>query len=159
MGIDKKRKAESDSEGTTPSVEKKSKKKTEQTNANVDPKAFPLADSQLAADLQDLVRQAANYRQLKKGANEAIKALNCGIAQFIILAADTEPLSLVLSLPLICEDKNVPYVFVPSRQALGRACNVSRPVIACAILSGETGNIELKRMVEQRRNEVERLMK
>jgi U4/U6 small nuclear ribonucleoprotein SNU13 len=158
MAGDKKRKASSDSE-SVPSSEKKSKKRSEPSSGNVDPKAFPLADSQLAADLHDLVRQAANYKQLKKGANESIKALNRGIAQFIILAADTEPLSLVLSLPLICEDKNVPYVFLPSRQALGRACNVSRPVISCAILSGETGNMELRRLVDQKRNEIERLMK
>ena len=28
--------------------------------------------------------------------------------------------------PLVCEDKNVPYVFVKSKTALGRACGVSR---------------------------------
>ncbi len=27
--------------------------------------------------------------------------------------------------------QNVPYVFVPSKAALGRACGVSRPVSAC----------------------------
>lgn len=33
-------------------------------------------------------------------------------------------------LPCSLQDKNVPYVFVPSKTALGRACGVSRPVIA-----------------------------
>ncbi len=32
------------------------------------------------------------------------------------MAADTEPLEILLHLPLLCEDKNVPYVFVPSKQ-------------------------------------------
>eukprot|EP00121_Abeoforma_whisleri_P001711 Awhi_evm2s1525 len=50
------------------------------------------------------------------------------------MAADTEPLEILLHLPLVCEDKNVPYVFVPSKQLLGRACGVSRPVISCAVL-------------------------
>ena len=35
------------------------------------------------------------------------------------------------------EDKNVPYVFVKSKTALGRACGVSRPVISCSITSKE----------------------
>jgi U4/U6 small nuclear ribonucleoprotein SNU13 len=153
---EKKRKNHSDSESA--SSEKKSKK-GESTNGNVDPKAFPLADKQLAENLLDLVRQANDYKQLKKGANESIKALNRGIAQFIILAADIEPLSLVLPLPLICEDKNVPYVFVSSKAALGRACNVSRPVIACAILGGETHKSDLDMLVRKRRDEVERLVK
>jgi len=43
--------------------------------------------------------------QLKKGANEATKTLNRGITELIILAADTEPLAILLHLPLLCEDK------------------------------------------------------
>ena len=63
----------------------------------------------------DLLQQAVNYKQLKKGANEMTKCLNCGISEFIVLAADTEPLEILLHLPLLCEDKNVPYVFVASK--------------------------------------------
>jgi ribosomal protein L7Ae-like RNA K-turn-binding protein len=46
-----------------------------------------------------------NYKQLKKGANEATKTLNRGISELIIMAADTEPLEILLHLPLLCEDK------------------------------------------------------
>ncbi|KAF0990509.1 hypothetical protein HZS_3253, partial [Henneguya salminicola] len=99
----------------------------------VNPKAYPLADNQLSIKLMNIVNQAENYKQLRKGANEATKCLNRGIAEFIVLAADAEPIEILLHLPLLCEDKNVPYVFVRSKIALGRACGVSRPVIACAI--------------------------
>jgi hypothetical protein len=37
----------------------------------------------------------------------------------------------------LCEDKNVPYVFLPSKTALGRACGVSRAVIAASITTNE----------------------
>ena len=40
----------------------------------------------------NVVQQAANYKQLKKGANEATKTLNRGTAEFVVLAADAEPL-------------------------------------------------------------------
>lgn len=76
-------------------------------------KAFPLADAELTIALMDLVNQATNYRQTKKGANEATKTLNRGISEVIIMAADAEPIEILLHLPLLCEDKNVPYVFVP----------------------------------------------
>ncbi|KAL8483843.1 hypothetical protein ACS0TY_026508 [Phlomoides rotata] len=36
----------------------------------VNPKAYPLPDAQLTITILDLVQQAANYKQLKKGANE-----------------------------------------------------------------------------------------
>ena len=90
----------------------------------------------------DVVQQAANLRQLKKGANEATKTLNRGISEFIIMAADCEPIEILLHLPLLCEDKNVPYVFVPSRVALGRACGVSRPVIAASITTNDASAIK-----------------
>ena len=35
----------------------------------------------------------------------ATKCLNRGIAEFIVMAADTEPLEILLHLPLLCEDK------------------------------------------------------
>ena len=35
----------------------------------------------------------------------ATKALNRGIAEFIVMAADTEPIEILLHLPLLCEDK------------------------------------------------------
>jgi U4/U6 small nuclear ribonucleoprotein SNU13 len=87
-----------------------------QTTEEVNPKAYPLADAALTTKILNLVQQAANYQQLKKGANEATKTLNRGLAEFIVMAADAEPLEILLHLPLLCEDKNVPYVFVRSKQ-------------------------------------------
>ncbi|KAF3672885.1 NHP2-like protein 1 [Capsicum annuum] len=84
-----------------------------QTTETVNPKAYPLADAQLTTTIMDLVQQAANYKQLKKGANEATKTLNRGIAEFVVMAADTEPLEILLHLPLLAEDKVIlpPFTF------------------------------------------------
>lgn len=120
------------------------------------PKAFPLADAKLTVTILDLIQQSANYKQLKKGANEATKTLNRGISEFIVMSADAEPLEILLHLPLLCEDKNVPYVFVASKQALGRACGVSRPVIACSVLSNEGS--QLKSQIQTLRSNIEQLL-
>lgn len=100
-----------------------------------------MADADLTIALLDLVNQTTNYKQTKKGANEATKTLNRGISEMIIMAGDAEPIEILLHLPLLCEDKNVPYVFVPSKIALGRACGVSRPVIACSITTNESSQL------------------
>lgn len=97
-----------------------------------------------------------NYKQLRKGANEVTKTLNRGIAEFIVMAADTEPIEILLHLPLLCEDKNVPYVFVRSKQALGRACGVSRSVIACSVTVTEGS--QLKPQIQAIHQEIERLL-
>jgi U4/U6 small nuclear ribonucleoprotein SNU13 len=96
----------------------------------------------------------------------------------VILAADTTPLSIVLHIPLISEEKNVPYVvcsppvrkrrsrqkestlthlpqYVPSKVALGRACGVSRSVIAVALTSNEASDLNSK--IRALREKVERL--
>lgn len=41
-----------------------------QAEADVNPKAYPLADAELTVKILDLIQQAVSYRQLKKGANE-----------------------------------------------------------------------------------------
>ncbi|XP_041473882.1 NHP2-like protein 1 [Lytechinus pictus] len=122
----------------------------------VNPKAYPLADAELTKTLLDLVQQAFNYKQLRKGANEATKTLNRGISEFIILAADAEPLEILLHLPLLCEDKNVPYVFVRSKEALGRACGVSRPVISCSVTTNEGS--QLKPQITRMQQAIEKLL-
>ena len=38
--------------------------------SKVNPKAYPLADSKLTVSILELVQQATNFKQLKKGANE-----------------------------------------------------------------------------------------
>jgi len=105
-------------------------------------KAWPLADADLTNSILELAQQACQYKQLKKGANEATKTLNRGVSEFIVLTADTEPLEILLHLPLLCEEKNVPYVFVPSKAALGRACNVSRPVISASVTTSESKELQ-----------------
>ncbi|KAI1112869.1 ribonucleoprotein-associated protein [Nemania sp. NC0429] len=116
--------------------------------------AWPLADPTLTQELLDLTQQAVHLRQSKKGANEVTKALNRGICEIALLAADTAPLQIVSHLPLLCEDKGVPYVFVPSKVALGRACGVSRAVIAACITANEGS--ELAGQVRAIKDKVER---
>jgi len=125
-------------------------------DAEVNPKAYPLADQALTAKILNLVQQATNYKQLRKGANEATKTLNRGQSEFVILAADSEPLEILLHIPLLCEDKNVPYVFVRSKQALGRACGVSRPVIAASVTQNEGSQI--KPQIQTIQQEIEKLL-
>ena len=44
----------------------------------MNPKAYPLAEPQLTQNILDLVQQAANYKQLRKGANEGEAATKDG---------------------------------------------------------------------------------
>ncbi|KAJ5719682.1 hypothetical protein N7493_007260 [Penicillium malachiteum] len=102
--------------------------------------AWPMADECLTQELLDVLQQS-------------MKALNRGLSELIIIAGDTSPIAIVMPLPLICEDKNVPYVFVPSKIALGRACGLNRAIIAASINTSEASDLndriqQLKRKVD-----------
>jgi len=121
----------------------------------VSPKAKPLAKDDLLKEVLDIVQQASNQKQLRKGANEATKTLNRGKSELIVMAGDANPIEILLNLPLLCEDKNVPYVFVPSKVALGRACGVSRAVIACSIVKTEGSPIA--KQIQAVKDKIERI--
>ena len=121
--------------------EKKEKEDEKEDNV-VDERAFPLANKSLQKRIFDVITKASQLKKIKKGANESTKTLNRGISDLIIIAADVKPLEIVLHLPLLCEDKNVPYIFVESQKLLGRACGVSRPVIAASILTNTPKDVQ-----------------
>ncbi|KAL8852107.1 MAG: hypothetical protein Q9221_003037 [Calogaya cf. arnoldii] len=83
--------------------------------------AWPIADQALTQNILDLIQQAG---------------VDVGNP-----LQDTAPLAILLHLPLLCEDKNVPYVYVPSKIALGRATGVSRAVIAVSITTNEASDL------------------
>ena len=170
----KKNSSSSESDSESEKVKKESKKKKKETkndnNKNdndndneddndetgIDKRAFPLANKKLQKTIFETISRATQLKKIKKGANEATKTLNRGISELIVIAADAKPLEIVLHLPLLCEDKNVSYVFVESQKLLGRACGVSRPVIAASILS--KGPDDLQTTLEKLKLDIEQLL-
>jgi H/ACA ribonucleoprotein complex subunit 2 len=45
----------------------------------------------------------------------------------VILAADISPMDVISHIPVLCEDHNIPYIFVTSRAELGMAGGTKRP--------------------------------
>ena len=54
------------------------------------------------------------------------------------------------------EDKNVPYVFVPNKQALGCPCAEVAPVIAASVTTNEGS--QLKNQIQQLKDSIEKLL-
>ena len=45
----------------------------------------------------------------------------------MILAADISPMDVISHIPVLCEDHNIPYIYVTSRAELGMAGQTKRP--------------------------------
>jgi len=82
----------------------------------------------------EALRVAATTGKVRKGTNEATKAIERGISKLIIIAEDVEPPEVVAHLPLICEEQGAAYAFVPEKQELGKALGIDVTSAAAAIL-------------------------
>ncbi|XP_078611619.1 uncharacterized protein LOC144882013 isoform X2 [Branchiostoma floridae x Branchiostoma japonicum] len=90
---------------------------------STDPRAHPLASPELTAMILYSIRRIRKDRHLLMKGPKGIRGKLCqGEIQFLVLAANTKPLSRILHLCRLCEKLCIPYVFVRSRQALRWAC-------------------------------------
>lgn len=64
---------------------------------------------------------------------------NVSIPGVVILAADISPMDVISHIPVLCEDHNVPYIFVTSRAELGAAGNTKRPTSVVMVSEQRTG--------------------
>jgi len=95
---------------------------------------------------------AAKTGKVKKGANETTKAVERGQAKLVVIAEDVDPPEVVAHLPLLCEEKKIPYVYVPSKDKIGKAVGIDVPASsACIINEGEAANLvkEIVKRTEQ----------
>src|SRR5512137_727254 len=81
---------------------------------------------------------------VRKGTNEATKAIERSQAKLVIIAEDVDPPEVVAHLPLLCEERKIPYVFVPTKEQIGKALGIDVPAAAtCIIKEGDaTGLIK-----------------
>jgi large subunit ribosomal protein L7Ae len=94
---------------------------------------------QASKELQDLayelIEKARDGGKLGKGANEATKYVERGQAKIVIMAEDVTPEEILAHMPILCEEKNIPYTYVPSKEELGNAAGLGIPTSAIAIVN------------------------
>ncbi|EHQ36639.1 50S ribosomal protein L7Ae [Methanoplanus limicola] len=72
--------------------------------------------------------------KIKKGSNEATKAIERGIAQLVLIGGDVEPEEIVMHLPAICDEKQCPYVIINKQNDVGAASGLDVGSAAAAIV-------------------------
>lgn len=77
---------------------------------------------------------ARDTGKIKKGSNEATKAVERGIAQLVLLGADVEPEEIVMHLPPLCDEKQAPYVIINKQSDIGAASGLDVGSAAAAIV-------------------------
>ncbi|XP_063270023.1 H/ACA ribonucleoprotein complex subunit 2 isoform X1 [Prinia subflava] len=84
----------------------------------LNPIAQPLASRKLTRKLLKCIRKATKHKQIRRGVKEVQKFINKGEKGITVLAGDTLPVEVYCHLPILCEERSLPYAYVPSKTGL-----------------------------------------
>ncbi len=101
------------------------------------------------AKVLDIVEIARTSGKIRKGANEATKAIEKGDAKLVVYAGDVNPKEVIMHLPLLCKEKNIPCVEISKKEDLGAAAGL--PVSTAAVAVVKEG--EAKSAIESLKTE------
>jgi large subunit ribosomal protein L7Ae len=88
---------------------------------------------EVAEAAYEALKTAQETGKIRKGTNEATKAIERGKAKLVLVAENVEPPEIVAHLPLLCDERKAPYVYVPEKQRLGQAAGLMVGSAAAAI--------------------------
>ena len=97
------------------------------------PIAKPLASKKLTKRVYKTAKKASKAKSIRRGVREVVKSLRKGEKGLVVLAGDVSPIDVITHIPVYCEDKSIPYVYIPSRRDLGSAIQTKRPTSAILI--------------------------
>lgn len=106
----------------------------------------PKADSEKALDALEAVKESG---AIKKGVNEATKAIERGTAKLVVIATDVQPPEIVMHLPALCNEKKVPYITVPSKEELGKAVGIEVSTAAVAVVDEGKAKRQVEEIAER----------
>jgi large subunit ribosomal protein L7Ae len=75
--------------------------------------------------LLDLVENSYRNGKIRKGTNEVIKSIERGESKIVIISEDVNPPEVVYYLPMLCEERKVPYAYIKNRADLGKRVGIS----------------------------------
>jgi large subunit ribosomal protein L7Ae len=90
--------------------------------------------AELASKSLEALEMARDTGRIKKGTNEATKAIERGVARLVIVGEDVTPPEIVAHIPALCEEKKTPYIYVKKQSELGAAAGLSVKSAAAAIV-------------------------
>jgi large subunit ribosomal protein L7Ae len=92
----------------------------------------------------DVLGKVAAGGKIRKGMNETTKAVERSIAKLVVIAEDVTPPEVVMHLPILCDEKKVPYAFVSKKEDLGKAVGLEVGCSAIAVIEagGADGDIK-----------------
>lgn len=72
--------------------------------------------------------------------NEVTKSIERQLSKLIIMAEDVTPPEILFHIPLLCEEKGIPYGYLSTKKELGNTARINVSASAISIENVGTGN-------------------
>ncbi|MFA5357770.1 MAG: ribosomal L7Ae/L30e/S12e/Gadd45 family protein [archaeon] len=89
--------------------------------------------AELKKEAADLLEQSKKGK-IKAGINEVTKAIERGNALLVVIAEDVTPAEIVMHLPLLCKEKEIPCAYIATKKELGEKAGFNVPTSSVAVL-------------------------
>jgi len=106
---------------------------------------------ELLDKVYEAIETAKTTGKIKKGTNETTKTIEKGKAKMVVIAKDVTPPEIIMHIPLIAEEKNVPCFTVPSKEELGAAAGIQVGTGSIAIVEEGEAKSLIKEIVSKAR--------
>lgn len=104
---------------------------------------------ELVEKVYQIVEKVKATGKIKKGTNEVTKASEKATASLVVIAKDVNPKEIVMHLPVLCKEKGIVCVEVPSKEELGVAAGLAVSTVAVAIVNEGDAKKEIADLKEK----------
>ncbi|MFG1530395.1 MAG: 50S ribosomal protein L7Ae [Thermoplasmata archaeon] len=101
--------------------------------------------SDVADKVLQLIQVANETGKIRVGTNEVTKSSERAEAKLVVMAEDVDPVEILVHIPMLCEEKRIPYLYVPKKARLGQAAGLTKSSASVAVV--EAG--EAKGLLEE----------
>ena len=92
---------------------------------------------EISEKVYSILDSSKEIAKTRKGVNEATKSIERGNAKLVVVAEDITPQELIMHIPVLCKEKEIPFMSVPSKQELG-LCVGLKVATSCIVVEDET---------------------
>jgi large subunit ribosomal protein L7Ae len=98
----------------------------------------------LSEQTYNAVEEARDTGKVVKGTNEVTKSIERNDAELVVIAGDVSPEEIVMHIPALSEERDIPYTFVPDKEELGLAAGLNVQAAAIAVTSSGSAEDDIE---------------
>lgn len=104
---------------------------------------------EIAEKTEEALETARNTGKVAKGTNEVTKFIERGNAELVIIAENVDPAEIVAHIPVLAEEKEIPFVYLPTKEEVGGAAGLNVGTASAAIVDAGEAEELVKEVVEK----------